>query len=162
MLDPLGRRLHRTAIELSGSEILNVVYGVFSEQLKSANIALEPTYAFRGFKVKCRSSALLGGFINVIDNAIYWLNSRAQGEKKIFLDADDNGFLISNNGPGIEERLKERIFDFGETTKPGGRGMGLAITRETLRREGFEIELVKAGSEQQPQFKIYAQGESDE
>lgn len=162
VLDPLGRRLHRTAIELSGSEILNVLYGVFSEQLKSANIVLEPTYAFRGFKVKCRSSALLGGFINVIDNAIYWLNSRAQGEKKIFLDADDNGFLISNNGPGIEERLKERIFDFGETTKPGGRGMGLAITRETLRREGFEIELVKAGLEQQPQFKIYEQGESDE
>lgn len=162
VLDPLGRRLHRASIELSGSEILNVVYGVFSEQLKSANIALEPTYAFRGFKVKCRSSALLGGFINVIDNAIYWLNSRAQGEKKIFLDADDNGFLISNNGPGIEERLKERIFDFGETTKPGGRGMGLAITRETLRREGFEIELVKAGLEQQPQFKIYEQGESDE
>ena len=121
VLDPLGRRLHRTAIELSGSEILNVVYGVFSEQLKSANISLEPTYAFRGFKVKCRSSALLGGFINIIDNAIYWLNSRAQGEKKIFLDADENGFLISNNGPGIEERLKERIFDFGETTKPGGR-----------------------------------------
>lgn len=162
VLDPLGRRLHRTAIEISGSEILNVVYGVFSEQLKSANITLEPTYAFRGFKVKCRSSALLGGFINVIDNAIYWLSSRAQGEKKIFLDADENGFLISNNGPGIEERLKERIFDFGETTKPGGRGMGLAITRETLRREGFEIELVKAGLEQQPQFKIYAQGESDE
>lgn len=162
VLDPLGRRLHRTTVELSGSEILNVVYGVFSEQLKSANITLEPTYAFRGFKVKCRSSALLGGFINVVDNAIYWLNSRAQGEKKIFLDADDSGFLISNNGPGIEERLKERIFDFGETTKPGGRGMGLAITRETLRREGFEIELVKAGLEQQPQFKIYAQGESDE
>lgn len=162
VLDPLGRRLHRTAIELSGSEILNVVYGVFSEQLKSSNITLEPTYAFRGFKVKCRSSALLGGFINVIDNAIYWLNSRAQGEKKIFLDADDNGFLISNNGPGIEERLKERIFDFGETTKPGGRGMGLAITRETLRREGFEIELVKTGLEQQPKFKVYAQGESDE
>lgn len=162
VLDPLGRRLHRTAIELSGSEILNVVYGVFSEQLKSSNITFEPTYAFRGFKVKCRSSALLGAFINVIDNAIYWLNSRAQGEKKIFLDADENGFLISNNGPGIEERLKDRIFDFGETTKPGGRGMGLAITRETLRREGFEIELVEAGLEQQPQFKIYAQGEADE
>lgn len=162
VLDPLGRRLHRSAVVLSGSEILNVVYGVFNEQLKSSNIVLEPTYAFRGFKAKCRSSALLGGFINVIDNAIYWLNSRAQGEKKIFLDADDTGFLISNNGPGIEERLTNRIFDFGETTKPGGRGMGLAITRETLRREGFEIELVKAGLEQQPQFKIYAQGESDE
>lgn len=162
VLDPLGRRLHRTAVELSGSEILDVVYGVFSDQLKSSKIVLEPSYAFQGFKAKCRSSALLGGFINVIDNAIYWLNSRAQGEKKIFLDADDTGFLISNNGPGIEERLTNRIFDFGETTKPGGRGMGLAITRETLRREGFEIELVKAGLEQQPQFKIYAQGEQNE
>ncbi|MGM7651946.1 ATP-binding protein [Serratia marcescens] len=162
VLDPLGRRMHRTTIELSGSEILNVIRNVFSEQLLSSNIYIDVTHAFRGFKAKCKSSALMGAFINVIDNAIYWLNSRAQGDKKIYLDADESGFLISNNGPGIEGRVSNRIFDFGETMKPGGRGMGLAITKEILRREGFDIILVNSGIEIPPQFKIFSKEESYE
>jgi signal transduction histidine kinase len=98
----------------------------------------------------------------VVDNAIYWLNSRSEGEKNITLDADSDGFLISNNGPGIEERLKQRIFDFGETRKPGGRGMGLAISRETLNREGFEIDLVQAGTDENPIFRIWPKNEQGE
>lgn len=162
VLDPLGRRMHRSTVELSGSEILNVIRSVFSEPLASSSIELEATFAFRGFKVNCKSSALMGAFINIIDNAVYWLQSRSQGEKKIILDADDEGFLISNNGPGIEERVRERIFDFGETQKPGGRGMGLAISRQTLRREGFDIELVQSGIGVGPQFKIFSKGMRDE
>jgi len=162
VLDPLGRRMHRSAVELSGNEVLNVLRNVFSEPLESSAVKLEPTYAFRGFKVKCKSSALLGAFINIVDNAIYWLDSRAEGEKKIILDADSKGFLISNNGPGIEERMQNRIFDFGETQKAGGRGMGLAISRETLKREGFSIELVKAGLDINPQFRISAMDEQGE
>lgn len=155
-LDPLGRRMHRSTVELSGSEILSVIRGVFEGQLNSSSIEVDASFAFRGFKVVCKSSAVVGAFINVIDNAIYWLNNRAESGKKITLDADKDGFLISNNGPGIEERFRERIFDFGETQRPGGRGMGLAISRQTLRREGFDIELVKAGINVEPQFKIFS------
>ncbi|WP_137819624.1 ATP-binding protein [Pseudomonas sp. 2FG] len=162
VLDPLGRRMHRSTIEVSGDEILNVLRRVFNEPLESSSIKLEPTYAFRGLIVRCKSSALLGAFINIVDNAIYWLNSRAEDEKKIIFDADDKGFLISNSGPGIEERMRNRIFDFGETQKPGGRGMGLAISRETLRREGFDIELVKAGLDVSPQFRISPMDEQGE
>jgi C4-dicarboxylate-specific signal transduction histidine kinase len=162
VLDPLGRRMHRSTVEISGSEILKVLHRVFSEQLESSSIKIEPTYAFRGFIVKCKSSALLGAFINVVDNAIFWLNSRADGDKIIFLDADEKGFLVSNNGPGIEERMRHRIFDFGETQKPGGRGMGLAISRTTLRREGFDIELIQAGLDVSPQFRIALMDEQGE
>lgn len=162
VLDPLGRRMHRSTVEISGSEILKVLHRVFSEQLESYSIKIEPTYAFRGFIVKCKSSALLGAFINVVDNAIYWLNSRTDGDKRIFLDADEKGFLVSNNGPGIEERMRHRIFDFGETQKPGGRGMGLAISRTTLRREGFDIELIQTGLDVSPKFRISLMDEQGE
>ncbi|WP_217883855.1 ATP-binding protein [Halomonas citrativorans] len=155
VLDPLGRRMHRSTIEISGSEILNVIRNVFEDKLTSSNIKLEATLSFRSFKVSCKSSAVIGAFINIIDNAIYWLDSRAQGDRTITMDADDEGFLISNNGPGIEERMQRRIFEFGETQKPGGRGMGLAVSRETLHREGFTIELSHSGAYQNPQFKIY-------
>ncbi|MEY8709477.1 ATP-binding protein [Mangrovibacter phragmitis] len=162
VLDPLGRRMHRATVELSGSEILNVIRNVFSEQFESSFIELDVSNSFRDFKVKCKSSTLLGAFINIIDNAVYWLNSRVQGDKKIHLDSDNTGFLISNNGPGIEDRIALRIFDFGETTKPGGRGMGLAITKQTLNREGFNIELIKSGIEYSPVFKISPEVENNE
>lgn len=162
VLDPLGRRMHRSTVEISGDEILTVLRRVFGDSLESSNIQLLPTHAFRGKKVECKSSALLGAFINMVDNAIYWLDSQGESEKKIMLDADNEGFLVSNNGPGIEERMRERIFDFGETKKPGGRGMGLAISRETLRREGFEIDLIKAGLDVSPEFRIWPKNEQGE
>jgi hypothetical protein len=32
--------------------------------------------------------------------------------------------------------------------------MGLAISRDTLQREGFDVELIRAGSNVQPVFRI--------
>ncbi len=92
VLDPLGRRMHRSTVEISGSEILTVIRRVFNETLESSSISLEPTHGFRGKFVKCKSSALLGAFINIIDNAIFWLNSRSDSDKIIKLDADATGF----------------------------------------------------------------------
>jgi signal transduction histidine kinase len=154
VLDPLGRRMHRATVVISGDEVLNALRRIFSDQLKEAKTELVATNRFRDKSVKCRSSALLGAFINIVDNAIYWVSSRAEGKREITLDADEVGFLVSNTGPGIEERMRDRIFDFGETSKPGGRGMGLAISRETLRREHFDIEFLKSGLETNPTFRI--------
>ncbi|MFG9476023.1 ATP-binding protein [Pseudomonas aeruginosa] len=153
-LDPLGRRMHRSSVRITGDEILKVVLNVFVEPLENSSIKVEPTFAFRDHAIECKSSVVIGAFVNVIDNAIYWLNSRSARDKRIFLDADSEGFLISNNGPGIESRYRDRIFEFGETRKVGGRGMGLAISREALRREGLNIELVGSGVDVNPVFRI--------
>ncbi|TWD43058.1 histidine kinase/DNA gyrase B/HSP90-like ATPase [Pseudomonas sp. SJZ131] len=162
VLDPLGRRMHRATVQLSGDEILTVLRRVFSEYLLDANIDIVPTPEFRDKTVQCKSSALLGAFINIVDNAIYWVSTGAESRREIFLDADERGFLISNTGPGIEERIRDLIFEFGETKKPGGRGMGLAISRETLRREGFEVELISAGLDFRPVFRIRPMDEQGE
>lgn len=161
VLDPLGRRLHRSTVEISGDEIFNALRRVFDNQLADGKVQLTATRRFIEKRVKCKSSALLGAFINVVDNAIYWVTSRAEGTRIITLDADEFGFLVSNSGPGIEARFKDRIFDFGETSKPGGRGMGLAISRENLRREGFDIELLAVGGDVSPMFRILPKPEKE-
>jgi len=153
-LDPLGRRLNRATAPLTGEEVLAAIRRVFSEALEEKGIELITTDEFRAKTVQCRSSSVIAAFVNVVDNAIYWLGNRAHGERHIILDADNKGYLISNTGPGIDERISGRIFDFGETTKPGGRGMGLAVSRDALRRDGFEIELLHAGREVKPVFRI--------
>jgi len=63
--------------------------------------------------------------------------------KLVILHADDNGFFISNNGPPIQDVMKERIFELGyskkETPTGRGRGMGLHITRDVLKSFGYEV-----------------------
>lgn len=153
-LDPLGRRLHRETIQLSGEQILNNIWRIFGPKLDEERISLSATPMFREKSYACKSSTMTAAFVNVIDNAMYWISSRAEGERTIRLDADDNGFRIENTGPGVEERLCDRIFEFGETTKPGGRGMGLAVSRDALRKDGFDITLEQAGKNRNPIFRI--------
>ena len=162
LLDPLGRRLNRKKVELSGDEIRLHLKRIFRRKLEENGIEFQASDSFLSKKVKCLSAGMLGAFVNVVDNAIYWVANGSRGEKIIRLDANEKGFLVSNTGPGVEERLRERIFDFGETTKPGGRGMGLAVSRDTLRREGFDLELIRAGSDVEPQFLINTAVTNDE
>ena len=49
--------------------------------------------------------------------------------------------LISDTGPGISERDRESIFELGFTRKPGGRGMGLHISRNVLQRVDYTLSL---------------------
>lgn len=154
LLDPLGRRLNRQNVELTGNEIRNHLMRIFRVKLEEDGIALNASDTFLSKTVSCKSSTLLGAFVNIVDNAIYWVANGAKGKKEILLDADEEGYLISNSGPGIEERFKDRIFEFGETMKPGGRGMGLAISKDTLQREDFALELIQSGHNVNPIFKI--------
>jgi len=157
VIDPLGRRVMREKVALSGDEIRVYLMRIFRTELESNSISMNITDEFLSRKVECHSAAVLGAFVNVVDNAIYWVANGAKDEKIISLDVDAEGFTISNNGPGIEERLRERIFDFGETTKAGGRGMGLAVSRDSMRREGFELELLRSGTNSNPVFRIKTQ-----
>jgi signal transduction histidine kinase len=153
-IDPLGRRMHRATVMISGDEILTAVRRVFSHMLDERKIKFVPSHEFRSFSIEGKSASLIGAFVNVIDNAIYWIDSRTEGEREIYLDCDEVGFLISNSGPGIAERMRNQIFEFGVSNKPGGRGMGLSVSREALRRDGFELELLNAGQKSRPTFRI--------
>lgn len=161
MFSPLNRRLYRKPINFTGKEIARYLNRIFSERIKRHNIDLKATAAFEIHSVLGYPSIFLPPIINVVDNAIYWLSRNSAGEKleqngrrQIILDANDNGFTISNNGPGIEERDAERIFELSFTRKLHGRGMGLAIARKALREEGFDITLGKSGRKSHPCFVI--------
>ena len=112
------------------------------------------TPAFDSFQISTFPSVLLASVVNIVDNAIYWLANSSEGHREIRLDADAEGFSISNNGPGIDDRLADRIFEFGESTKVGGRGIGLYISRQALRRDGLDVALRSSGKDTAPMFYI--------
>ncbi|MBF0627165.1 MAG: ATP-binding protein [Magnetococcales bacterium] len=154
LLDPLGRPLRSRRITISGWDVFTYVNRVFEPILKERNIRLHTTAAFDRLQIHCRDASLFGAVTNLVDNATHWVMSSREAEKRITLDADDRGLLVVNNGPGISAFDAEHIFEYGWTTRAGGRGLGLPVSRDVLAREGLELELLTTGADQHPTFRI--------
>lgn len=142
LFTPLQRRLQRREISISGSDIETFVRDLFGERLTRHFVELTATAAFRKFAVKGYPSTFYPIFVNLVDNAIFWLDDR-KNDRQILLDADNSGCLFCNNSTPIDARDREAVFEFGFTRKPSGRGMGLYISRQTLRRAGYDLTLVE-------------------
>lgn len=151
---PLERRTRREKVELTGEDIRAYVVSVFEARFARHDIQVRLTDEFRRFVVDVFPSTLLPVFINVVDNACNWLAEVSPERRWIKFDANYDGIVISNGGPGIEKRLAERVFDFGFSMKNNGRGMGLSIARRALRHEGMDIFIIDPGLENPPQFVI--------
>jgi len=90
-------------------------------------------------------SALGQVLANLLDNSIYWL-TRHHGDGKggqidIMLTTAETGFRIGvcDDGPGVDESDRERIFDPYFTTKSNGMGLGLHIPRQVMEQYGRMI-----------------------
>ncbi|QOS13990.1 receiver/sensor box histidine kinase (plasmid) [Haloferax gibbonsii] len=57
---------------------------------------------------------------------------------------DRSGFYVADNGVGIPEEIRERVFDHGYTTTPRGTGYGLAIVRDIADAHGWSVSLAES------------------
>jgi two-component system, NtrC family, sensor kinase len=88
--------------------------------------------------VKCFSGQLNQVFMNLISNAVDALEGQGSGgekitnpEIKITTELTENHQLtirIADNGPGMTEEVREKLFDAFFTTKPAGKGTGLGLS----------------------------------
>ena len=88
---------------------------------------------------------LTQAFQNLIGNAIKHHDHPANGH--VWVDAthaeDMVEFIVTDDGPGIPEQFRERVFGMFQTLKPRdeveGSGMGLAIVRKLVERQGGKV-----------------------
>jgi signal transduction histidine kinase len=140
LFTPLNRRLYRKEEDIAANDIKTFLLDLFKPRLERHNIQLKHTQGFSSHSIRGYRSTFYPVFVNIIDNAIHWLNKNPDSEQKIIrLHADDTGFYISNNGPEIPLNDKEKIFDLGFTRKSNGRGLGLHISREVLQGVNYKI-----------------------
>ena len=144
LFTPLHRRLYRKEIVIEGKDISKFLNDLFAERLRRHEVELVTTPAFKKAKVVGYPSSFYPVFVNLVDNAIFWLKD--QNERKITLDVHGNSLVVKDTGPGIHERDYESVFELGFTRKPGGRGMGLHISKEVLDRVDYDLVIVPAHS----------------
>lgn len=80
-------------------------------------------------------------FLNLIKNAVQSIRKKDKGEIKIETYTDNNNVTvrISDNGQGVPEQMRDKMFRPNFTTKSGGMGLGLAITKNIIENSGGEI-----------------------
>jgi signal transduction histidine kinase len=138
LFTPLHRRLYRKEVEIAGADIAKFLSDLFSERLRRHGVELVTTKAFSQRKVIGYPSSFYPVFVNLVDNAIFWLSAR-QPPKSITLDSEGDAFVVRDTGPGVAERDRAAVFEYGFTRKPGGRGMGLFISMQVLGKIGWEL-----------------------
>lgn len=140
LLTPLYRTTGRIRKEIFGKEIKEYIQAFYSQELKEKEIELTSSKEFDNTSYFTYESILKPVFINVVNNAIYWLKSVES--RKIHFDYEDEKMLIMNSGEPIEDIYVDGgdIFKLFFTRKPKGRGIGLYLAKTTLNSVGFDIE----------------------
>jgi two-component system sensor kinase FixL len=84
--------------------------------------------------------------VNLLRNAVDALAASppADGEAQLTVTtaAAEDGmieFIVADNGPGIDDDLKDRLFEPFVTTKSQGMGMGLSVSRRLIESHGGTI-----------------------
>lgn len=144
LFTPLQRRLRRAPTEIRCSEIFNFLRNLFGDRLAKERITFDATNAFRRSVIIGYPSTFYPVFVNLVDNAIFWL-SDVRKDRNILLDAEDGDLLVSDNGPGVPLPDRTAIFEAGFTRKPSGRGLGLSISREALKAASYGLTLEASG-----------------
>ncbi len=124
-------------------DILKVIdQAVFNMEyrLNYHKITLEKAYKkYNGNKnIKIVRNLILNSIMNIIDNAIWWLDySKEKEEKKLFINLIDKpagyiSIVIADNGCGFALPEEEIIKPF-VSAKPDGMGLGLHIVSEVVK-----------------------------
>jgi two-component system sensor kinase FixL len=81
--------------------------------------------------------------VNLVKNSLDAIGDAGQTDGRIEIHvacADTEVFIsVSDNGPGVPERYRDRLFDSFFTTKPKGVGLGLAICKSIAAAHGGSL-----------------------
>ncbi|MGD0709687.1 MAG: ATP-binding protein [Bacteroidales bacterium] len=113
------------------AEILENAVELFQDnklQINIQNTCNEPLI------INADKTQVLRIFNNLIKNAAQAINDVEKGKIDIRLSSTETSFLvrISDNGIGITDEQKDKIFSPNFTTKTGGMGLGLAMVKNIV------------------------------
>jgi len=129
--------------------INNLVTSVFDLFSEVEDVDLTLTKPDHDLWVYADKNHLVSVFNNIIKNAIQAIPEEREGFIHVKLYEEDGlaTVRISDNGSGITDEMKEKVFVPNFTTKSSGTGLGLAISKNIIEsvngRIRFETEVGK-------------------
>lgn len=138
LLQPLYRTTGRIRKDITGIELKEYVDDFFNARMNENKIKFTITPAAEKWTTYSFESIFKPVLINIVNNAIYWL--QPVDNREIIIDSMDGKLLIMNSGEPIEDYLLDDIFKLFYSNRPKGRGIGLYLAKQSLNGIGYEIE----------------------
>jgi len=119
------------------------------QQLKAHNITLIKNLAPDLPDIKADSIRLEQVFMNLITNARHALENSKEEERRIEIKTYSNNDMsavvveIKDNGPGMPQDVRDKIFESFFTTKEAGKGtgLGLSLANKIIEEHSGKIEV---------------------
>lgn len=138
LLKPFYRSTRRQRTVIKGSDIEVNLRDFFATIFERNSIEFTVDESFRAYEFFTFESIIKPVFINIINNAVYWLIPVENRQIHITCKGDE--ILIINNGEKIENKYLKDIFILFFTRKKDGRGIGLYLAKTNLASIGYDIE----------------------
>ena len=118
-----------------------------NREFERHGITVQFEHATRPFKIRAVRGMVIQILENLFVNSAYWLKEQKRFELEfqptltIVIDSDESTLTVEDNGPGVAQDRRERIFQPFITSKPvgQGRGLGLYIARDMANYHGWAL-----------------------
>jgi signal transduction histidine kinase len=118
------------------TDLLERVTQLMKNQIEESRIDLQVKTEPQSLELTADPELIEQVLINLLLNAIEALEDSPGGKIELHSRLDDRGrvaITVSDNGPGITDEVKEKIFTPFFTTKKDGSGIGLSLCRQIMR-----------------------------
>jgi len=133
---PLALQLKK----IDSKNFFDDIYRLFVDQAKSKGAMLKKL-SDDSFEMTIDPELLKQSLMNLLQNAIDAVYSNGTIEINYFKKENDLIIEVADNGKGIPENIKTKIFDLYFTTKPEGTGLGLSIVQKIIAEHNGTIEV---------------------
>ena len=139
LLSPLYRISGSIAKDISGKELKQFLLSFFENRLSSFGVELRSTTDFDNYVIHIKEPVIYSVLINIVNNALYWLNNSENKIIEFAYDATIDGIIIRNSGQPIQDNKLQKIFNLFYSNRPNGRGLGLYLAKQSLNDCYFDI-----------------------
>lgn len=128
------------------NDLLREVRERFASEAMLAGIELGLELAPDLPRVPADPEVLQHALQNLLRNALQAMVDQDDGRIVLFSSSGDDCIRVGvrDNGPGIPEDVRDRVFDLFFTTKAEGSGVGLAVVRQSIELHGGQVAIRSA------------------
>jgi len=113
---------------VSMPDVVRQVAALIWPEANRAGVAVEVKIDDDDLLIRADEDLLKQALLNVVNNGIDAMESGGQLLIRLERSGEDVLVSVQDQGGGIPDRVKEKIFNLYFTTKPAGSGIGLAMT----------------------------------
>lgn len=144
-LSPLKLSGYQARQDIDGKMIEGHIQKLFRDRFERQGVELIISEKFKKIVIRDLPSRIYPVFVNIINNALYWVS--LSQKRKVQIDLINNLVVIANTGPKVDEDDIENLFELFYSKRANGHGVGLYLCRENLGIAHHKIWYAQASEE---------------